>query len=420
MKKLDFLKHTASETIVQIAEKLYSGQNIDKDCPKSVSREEALEDIAYLRFVMENAYSGYTYYEKALFDNAFSELEREAGSENSFTPEQIANMIFEKLGFITDGHLQLFANDEMKHFYTIEKTYISDLRIVEKDGSYYDEKTGEKVAFASPVRAFPTVCENGENAFLLGIRSKKSIDEIEVTLGKRAVKLPVHRIKSAKKGEDFLHKERYLEDTAIITCSSCGSDSEEDKQAMREIGEKCRGYKRVIWDLSNNGGGNSELPQNFMNGLTGGICEGQGIKVMVLESTAVKAKLTGEIEETPYGFVPEEPREGKTFNEVYADLFPGELHVVINDGIASSGELAAVFATQVPRVKFYGCNTAGIGRFGDIMFYYLPHSQITLACPFKVFDMGIEETFGFGPDYWGDHEDVVSVILKKLGVKDGE
>lgn len=416
MEKIDFLKHTASETIMQIVEKLYGGQSIVKDCPESISREEATEDIAYLRFVLENAYSGYTYHDKALFDEAFAALEKETASAENFTPAQLIELICDKLGFITDGHLQLIIKGTKKSFHTLEQTYVSDLRIVERGGSYYDLETGEKVTFASPVRAFPTVCETGESAFLLGIRSKKSIDEIEVTLGEKPVKLPVHKIRSAQSGEGCLHDERYLEDAAIITCSSCASKSDDEKQIMFEIGEKCRGYKHVIWDLSNNGGGNSELPQRFLDGLTGGINPDDGARMIVLESTAVKAKMTGEIEETSYKLVPDENPEGEA--KVYEDLFPGELHVIINDGIASSGELAVTWAKQVPRVKFYGCNTKGIGRFGDLMFYYLPHSQITLACPFKVFDLGIEETFGFEPNFWVDDASVASVILKNLGIKD--
>ena len=416
MEKLDFLKYTASETIMQIVEKLYGGQSIIKDCPESVSREEAMEDIAYLRFVLENAYSGYTYHDKALFDEAFTSLEKEAASGEGFSPAQLIDLICEKLGFITDGHLQLIIKGKKESFYTLEQTYVSDLRLVERGGEYFDAENGEKVAFAAPVRAFPTVPENGENAFLLGIRSKKSIEEIEVTLGEKPVNLPVHKIRSAERGEDCLHDERYLDDVAIITCSSCGSDSEEEKQTMLEIGEKCRAYKHVIWDLSNNGGGNSVLPQRFLDGLTGGINPDDGARMIVLESTAVKAKMTGEIEETPYKLEEDETPEGES--KVYADLFPGELHVIINDRIASSGEIAVAWSRQVPRVKFYGCNTKGVGRFGDLMFYYLPHSRITLACPFKVFDLGIEETFGFEPNFWVDDASVASVILKNLGIKD--
>ena len=123
MEKIDFLKHTASETIMQIVEKLYGGQSIVKDCPESISREEATEDIAYLRFVLENAYSGYTYHDKALFDGAFAALEKETALAENFTPAQLIEMICDKLGFITDGHLQL-TGDTVRYSLKPHKTFL--------------------------------------------------------------------------------------------------------------------------------------------------------------------------------------------------------------------------------------------------------------------------------------------------------
>ena len=63
---------------------------------------------------------------------------------------------------------------------------------------------------------------------------------------------------------------------------------------------------------------------------------------------------------------------------------------------------------------FYGCNSLGIGKFGDLCIYYLPNSKITLWCPQKVFDNSIEETVGYEPDIWVDNNDVVSEVIKHI------
>jgi len=104
---------------------------------------------------------------------------------------------------------------------------------------------------------------------LLGVRSKEQIEAISVKIGNVEEILPVHKIKSHTTTDKCLVKECYLGDTAIIACSSFVGDSEEQMNRLYEIGKKCRNYKHVVWDLSNNLGGNSELPKQFLLGLTG-------------------------------------------------------------------------------------------------------------------------------------------------------
>ncbi len=281
--------------------------------------------------------------------------------------------------------------------------------IIEKEGELYSADTGERVSFDEPVRTLPTIPKGREKALLIGIRSKDEPTDITVTLGEKQVKLPVHRIKSAKKTELILHKERYLDDVAIVTSNHFGSDYEKVKGELLEIGKKCRKYKHVIWDLSNNGGGDSRFPDEFLTGLNGGVDYG-GMKCSTMHSAVVNAKLTGEISEMEKHFTDEEDIPKKD----YDDLFEGALHVIINDDVVSSGEWAVSTIKRVPRAVLYGCNTAGVCTFGDVTFYRLPNSRIILGCPYKIFDIGAKETIGFEPDYWIDDEDPVSVVLEHI------
>lgn len=75
---------------------------------------------------------------------------------------------------------------------------------------------------------------------------------------------------------------------------------------------------------------------------------------------------------------------------------------VVNDRVASSGERAVFMALSLPRAAVYGCNTLGIGRFGDDT---LPHSHTTLWCPQKAFEEAPEEG-GYELDVWIDSQDV--------------
>lgn len=160
----------------------------------------------------------------------------------------------------------------------------------------------------------------------------------------------------------------------------------------------------MIWDLSNNLGGNSEFANSFLTGLDGGFIDTSN--TLELKSSLVFAKETGIIKTLPYSL---EPFLADTADK--AGCFCGKLHVIINDQVASSAELAIVMARQIPNTTFYGCNSLGIGRFGDLCIYYLPNTHIVLWCPQKVFDAGIIEEVGFEPDYWIDNEDPVSSVI---------
>jgi len=409
MNEREFLEYTAKETMQALMEKAYSGESMYGEMPERISAEAAAEDIDYVRYVLENAYSGYDYYDKTLFDEAFEELALAVNTAEEMTQAQLIELIHSHLSFITDGHLELTTPEAWVPFHQTKRTFVSDMPIIEKEGELYSADTGERVSFDEPVRTLPTIPKGREKALLIGIRSKGEPTDITVTLGEKQVKLPVHRIKSAKKTELILHKERCFDDVAIVTSNHFGSDYEKVKGELLEIGKKCREYKHVIWDLSNNGGGDSRFPDEFLTGLNGGVDYG-GMKCSTMHSAVVNAKLTGEISEMEKHFTDEEDIPKKD----YDDLFEGALHVIINDDVVSSGEWAVSTIKRVPRAVLYGCNTAGVCTFGDVTFYRLPNSRIILGCPYKIFDIGAKETIGFEPDYWIDDEDPVSVVLEHI------
>lgn len=228
------------------------------------------------------------------------------------------------------------------------------------------------------------------------------METVHVAFDAQSVHLPVWKIRSKAKKAPMLEKV-YDGDIAIITCSSFVGDNEEDLGKFYEVGMKCRTYRHIIWDLSNNLGGNSAFPKRFLAGLDGGFFEASA--VWEVKSSLVQAKETGIIDSIPRHLKPV-PSDG----EGKAGCFCGALHVIINDQVASSAELAVVMAKQVQNCTFYGCNSLGIGCFGDLCIYYLPNTHIVLWCPQKVFDTGIKEEIGFEPDYWMNEEDVASAV----------
>lgn len=407
MHNSEYLKYSAAEPMTVLRRKFNNGESLIKDVPIELSIDKARDDVLYVQYVFENAYSGYSYYDETFFRTAFVSVLEELNSFNKITPNELIDLMCKHLSFISDGHLSLSTQDYGKAFYKKVQTYVSDLTLTETDGCYFDLHTGKPVSFDSTLRIFPTVSMSASDTYLLGIRSREQIEEISVRIGNMEEILPVHKIKSHPTAEEHLVEESYLGDTAIITCSSFVGDSEAQMNKLYEIGKKCRDYKHVVWDLSNNLGGNSKLPKQFLLGLTGGFRD--TLKFLELRSTLVHAKEYGTIQDIPYHFeqICDEQTE-------FGGLFNGELHVIINDMVASSTEMAVAWAASLPHVTFYGCNSLGIGCFGDLCIYYLPNSQITLWCPQKVFDTNIVETVGFEPNFWIDSNDVVTLVQNKI------
>lgn len=403
----EYLAYSAKEPMTLLRRKFNRGENLYKPAPETLPVADALDDVLYAKFVFENAYSGFPYFEKSLFDAAFASITQAAQRAAQITPEQLIDLFGEKLSFLSDGHLAFTTAEHGTGFYQKLQTYVSDLPVRRIADAYYDIKTGKQVLFEAPVRVFPSLDADGADCCLLGVRSKRPVDAISITLDGHPDRLPLHKIRSREPAEESLLEERYEKDVAIITCSTFVGDSEEDLQRLYEAGLKCRGYRHVIWDLSNNLGGNSDFPKRFLQGLCGSA--DSSAKVLELQSTLVHAKETGEILDIPYRFaaLPDTPAED-------CSLFDGALHVILNDRVASSGESAVCWAAACPKVTFYGCNSLGIGRFGDLCIYYLPHSGIVLWCPQKVFDTGIQETAGFEPDYWLDSGDAAAVVLNRI------
>ncbi|MEG0963283.1 MAG: S41 family peptidase [Lachnospiraceae bacterium] len=412
MEHTDFLIYSAKEPMEIVRRKFNQGENLYKESPNSVTFEEAFKDISYVQYVMEQAYSGYTYFEKALFDGAFAAMEQDLRSHaKDIHVTDMIDIISNRLSFINDGHLSLTTKEYAKGFYKKTQTYIADIQLDEIDGKYIDVSQGKRVYLGCDLSLFPTISLGDNRTFLVGKRSKELIEQIELKVEVETEKFPVHKIKSKEIGAEVLIQEEYDEEIAYITCSSFVGDSRDDYKKIRKIGERCRKYKNVIWDLSNNLGGNSEFPKQFLLGLNGSCIDTSNI--LELRSSLVHAKEYGELKEVPYHF------EHCAIKETAKhDLFAGTLHVIINDRVASSAENAITMAASMKNVIFYGCNSMGIGRFGDLCAYYLPNSKMILWCPQKVFESSSEETMGYEPDIWVDSSDVISIVKRKIQAND--
>ena len=239
MENIDYLAYSANEPMVILRRKYNDGESLYKPTPAEITIDEALADVAYLRYIFENAYSGYTYHSKDRFDDAFISMEQEIkGCTEMIAVNSFIDLIASKLSFICDGHLSLTTESYGKGFYKLQQTYVADIRVKQENGIYFCVETGEEIKLGNDVLLFPTISNNEQENFLVGIRSKSPIVEITITVGSTVKTIPVHAIASKPAEKETLVEEEYTDDVAIISCSSFVGNTDDYADTFFEIGKK--------------------------------------------------------------------------------------------------------------------------------------------------------------------------------------
>lgn len=391
MSKEFFLKHSAKENMVNLRNSFNKGKNVEKSTPNMLTKEEAQFDLEYLKFILEQGYSGYTFFPKDKFDKGFINISSQINSEISLV--KFMDIIKEELAFITDGHLALTSNQHSVGFYRHQDTYITDMKVI-----------NETIELIGKTELLPSL-NKGEKCYLIAQKSYDEINTICVNIDGVFKELPVHKIQSSELRDNKLVEIKEIGEIIYVRCSTFIGDDADDLERFYELGKKCSNYKNVIWDLSNNLGGNSKFAEMFIKGLNK-VCLSDET-IYQVQSSLVHAKETGEIKDISYSL--EIFQQPSTLKK---GAYKGHLHVIINDRVASSGESALTMCECIQIKTVYGCNSLGIGTFGDLLIYYLPHSKITVWCPHKVFQNKIVETKGYSPDIWLDTNDPLQEIIK--------
>lgn len=96
--------------------------------------------------------------------------------------------------------------------------------------------------------------------------------------------------------------------------------------------------------------------------------------------------------------------------------YAGRLVVLVDRGCGSACESFVMFARQLPGTLVVGENTAGVGIFGEIRRYRLPHSGMWMQAGRKWFQTQgaaeeAKEGSGFMPDLWLDTKDPRAAAL---------
>lgn len=420
-----------------------------KKPPANLSREAAFEDLAILHELLRLNYAGYDDIEWELHARGSSWVDREnrfwgrIDARQEWSPNEFFDLMVEFLEPIEDSHFRLTGVDSRAETYKERsarfisnvRAFFCDVRVEREEGAFRIVDDPPHLAGAaitevdiieSPHTAlldtpylFPTLLPApaaDRELYLLGVLSETadSASTVDVTFknldGATGIAtLPLHRcrVKKERRGGQRDWRISYPPATPIplLEVRSMNMNRLEGMSATAEV---LRDSSRVILDLRGNVGG-SDMPAmdwcTRMNGLdfdwtcSSGLNSGETSPLHRWTSF-----LGGSLAEFDTRGVP-----------VAEQSYSGELFILIDKGVASSGESFTLLADQIENAILLGENTAGCSRYGNVVTHPpLPNSEITLAFGRSKFVVDCvkpnREGVGFFPDYWLDVEDPIAWI----------
>lgn len=382
---------------------------------RKLTKQQATEDVIDFFNCLKRTYSGYDYFfTDEMCDKIQDTILRKIKSRlGKISNKTLALFLFRELyPILNDCHFNMYVCKREQIFRKKYIAYVTDIVLRKADGIYEIVNENPDIPKGSfftenEVREFllPTLyvgenCNVADEYYLLGKYSLAKVNALSI----KGKKLKTHRILSdfaTQTDEDrILRKNGYV----IVNHNFYGMPWNKDLlQEYYKDGCSCSESDAVILNLTGNGGGSSDYPDRFYEGLNG--CNEDGLLGAYLPSPT------------------ELPDEVKSYRMRYpnTDISPtysGILYVVMNKATASSAEMGVSPSYYVNNAVRVGSGTFGCTTFGNCFFYQLPNSKICLFYGSRLFYYeNFEEGKGFLPDYWIDDKDPVGVVEEYIKKK---
>ncbi len=437
----------------------------DEESPDSISSTELLEDIEMLKYLLENAYSGYTYWNNqgVDFTAVYDGLTQLADQNDNVSVVDIEHVIANGLAEIQDGHFFVMGHGRHR-FLRKQSVYFADV-IVEKIPTENQESDIESeyrvvgsnseyvelgmVYTGAEDKLFRILSRNDVEQFQLGVFTSEYLSEASFQFMNNSensevvtsvsVNLPLHecRLKQVERLNDQIFNRTVIDGIDLVRISSFSFNQHEELLKFSESGSALAYEDKFIVDLMGNRGGSSVYGRDFIKNLNG-IALWRMYYAMLCSPATI-----GSIAASPFteGMPPEyeetlnrmqraleQLRERPVRNWMYVrdeltdrqmGSYEGCAVFLINRNVASSGEALIDYSKSVPGAVLIGENTAGIGTYGQVLQYWLPNSIISLYLPSKLFlSPEVKEGVGYIPDYWLDSANPVSEVTEWLNNPD--
>ncbi len=424
----------------------------ENPCPDSISEAEALEDIEMIRYLFENAYSGYAYWESqgidfsAICDNLYEF----AHGRGKVAVVDIERILVLGLAGLQDGHF-LISGHYPHRFLSRNNPFFTDV-LVERCLSDNDdyrvirsnyESVGPGMLYVGPEENLLRILSsNGVEQFQLGVFTSGEPTEEEFKFISSSsssqilsISLPLHpcRLTEWTEPDSAIFSKSVLDGVDLIRISSFRTTNHEQMLQFVDCGGDLATSERFIVNLMGNGGGSSRYARDFVVGFN----EQAHWRMYyaVLWSPAIigsyaTTPVTEGMPESTVQFISsmreslerlrERPMRG--WLQIMDDIpdrrmgnFDGMAVFLMDRRVGSSGEALIDYSKSVPGSIIIGENSAGVGTFGEVHSYGLPNSLIRMRLASKLFIMpGFEEGTGYLPDYWLDSSEPVKEVVDWL------
>lgn len=377
-----------------------------------ISKEQALDDLDKLRYLMENRYCGWEYYENQglLWDDCFKQIENFIFTQNDIYISDYCRAIHQAFNVgIVDNHLSFCSPLTGRLTYSKQFTaYFSDFKVEKRGDTYYAvESTSADICDGDIIDAGENLYLTLYNLYLVGIRSFTPRTEMTVTVNGRPISIPLHRCKAIKKTESkdvcLRHAMKNGIDVLRANCCDYIGDLTEETDLV-EMGKQFKTKEVVILNYLSNEGGYNRITREFIEGLNEySHCQEYSIQLKspVTEGHNCERQWVALSEAEPYDYS--------------KAAFGGKLIMLVNSNTASSGESAVLYGRSCKNFILIGENTMGCNTFGNVAGYELPHSHIVCRIP-NTINLCLDpddciEGKGFTPDYWVDSEEVETEVI---------
>ncbi|MCL2558383.1 MAG: S41 family peptidase [Treponema sp.] len=383
----------------------------DNDPARSISREEASEDLRFLFDLMKYAYAGYQYFggDDVFLPIRDSMLERLAEMESPLAGLSFLNDILVPglWPAIADNHFQL-------HDVTLgaprRRALMSEEFVLRKGSDGYSTKIdGDEYRLVEAALGgqkvegvLPTLTREGEAAYAFGHFAdwnQLGIQALSVTLESLAtgdlltLALRLWPLPSFDWPTTLFHQYETNGVPVVVnrTLSYPYATSDATK-IFRESGASLRGAPVVLLDLRGNGGGLPNPMLFWIGALTGNWSLGRAFGVFNFRS------MSNGLGSGPRWTTGLEPF-------VSAPALPNESLIIAltDNNIGSAGDLIVGHLRELENVIFVGTNTKGALVTGGVVRNVLPHSGIAVIFGIQLHlrpDFSQFEGVGFMPDLW--------------------
>jgi len=414
---------------------------------KDVSVDQGVADIEHLFKLLKYGYAGYQFFGG---DEAFSKAKENMINEvkvhnGSIASNDLNQLIVKHLSFVQDGHFSVgkypaasyyeyfssekyeFLKDAKGHYTVIhgEKYYLLfNDNLTEADLKLSINESGKVVYHLGYLSDSPGLSQTKD----ITLKSRNSEIKDNLQFSRHSLernydqsKIYQYNTIDSNKGE-----------IPVIEIRSMMASSQSQTIELRQFVNHAAIVKNqglFAIDVRGNGGGSDSYCKDWIKAYTGKatIMDGN-ISSELWTRTTIKG-----LEEGIKVHEDESVRNesSRIINEAKnSDTYPGWsaidveqqrldnpnfIIVLMDNGVASSGESFIRLLRSMENVIFVGVNTGGVSLIGDNLLYILPHSKIPMFFGKKLsFNETLEniDGIGFQPDLWVGSSDIMDRVIK--------